>query len=170
LSASLASFKESIERLIRRFESDRPYHLSKSYSEAQVRVDFITPFFKALGWDVENEAGLPHHQREVIVERGESETTGRPDYSFRVSGQTKFFVEAKAPSEGLENPHHILQAKRYAWNTPSVFFVILTDFEELRFYDASRQPDERNPDDRLAGGTRQGHPQAESRAHGQATE
>jgi type I restriction-modification system DNA methylase subunit len=149
LSASLTSFKEAVERLIRRFESDRPYYLSKSYSEAQARVDFITPLFKALGWDVENEAGLPHHQREVIVERGESETTGRPDYSFRIGGQTKFFVEAKAPSEGLDNPHHILQAKGYAWNTRSVFFVILTDFEEFRFYDASRQPDERNPDDGL---------------------
>jgi type I restriction-modification system DNA methylase subunit len=149
LSASLASFKAAVEKLTGRFESDRSYYLSKSYSEAQARVDFITPFFKALGWDVENEAGLPHHQREVIVERGESETTGRPDYNFRIGGQTKFFVEAKAPSEGLDNPHHIVQAKGYAWNTRSVFFVILTDFEEFRFYDASRQPDERNPDDGL---------------------
>jgi len=149
LSASLASFKATVGELARRFESDRSYYLSKSYSEAQARVDFITPFLKALGWDVENETGLPHHQREVIVERGESETTGRPDYSFRIGGQTKFFVEAKAPSEGLDNPHHVLQAKGYAWNTRSVFFVILTDFEEFRFYDASRQPDERNPDEGL---------------------
>jgi hypothetical protein len=147
LSPSLASFKTIVEKLIRRFESDRAYYVSKSYSEAQARVDFITPFFKALGWDVENEAGLPHHQREVVVERGESETTGRPDYNFRIAGQTKFFVEAKAPSEALGNPHHILQAKGYVWNTRSVFFVILTDFEEFRFYDASRQPDERNADE-----------------------
>jgi type I restriction-modification system DNA methylase subunit len=147
LSASLASFRATVEKLAQRFESDRSYYLSKSYSEAQARVDFITPFFKALGWDVENEAGLPHHQREVIVERGESETTGRPDYNFRIGGQTKFFVEAKAPSEALGNPHHILQAKGYVWNTRSVFFVILTDFEEFRFYDASRQPDERNADE-----------------------
>jgi len=149
LSASLASFKETVEKLARRFEADRSYYLSKAYSEAQARVDFITPFFKALGWDVENEAGLPHHQREVVVERGESETTGRPDYNFRIGGQTKFYVEAKAPSEGLDNPHHILQAKGYAWNTRSVFFVILTDFEGFCFYDASRQPDERNPDEGL---------------------
>ena len=108
----------------------------------------VSPLFKALGWDVENEAGLPHHEREVIVEHGESETTGRPTYSFRVGGQTKFFVEAKAPSEP-SNPQHILQAKGYAWNTKSVFFVILTDFEEFRFYDASIQPDERKPDEGL---------------------
>jgi hypothetical protein len=42
--------------------------MSKNYSEAQARVDFIAPFFKALGWDVENEEGLAHHAREVAVE------------------------------------------------------------------------------------------------------
>jgi len=147
--ASMDRFRDALEKLIRKFGSDESHYLSKHYSEAQARIDFITPFFKALGWDVENEAGLPHHQREVIVERGESETTGRPDYSFRVGGQTKFFVEAKAPSEPLDTARHILQAKGYAWNTRQVFFVILTDFEEFRFYDASSLPDERRPDEGL---------------------
>jgi type I restriction-modification system DNA methylase subunit len=149
LPATLQTFAEQLQNLIKRFEAEKQYHLSKQYSEAQARVDFITPLFRALGWDVENEAALPHHQREVIVERGESETTGRPDYSFRVGGLTKFFVEAKAPSEPLDAPRHILQAKGYAWNTKQVSFVILTDFEEFRFYDASIQPDERKPDEGL---------------------
>lgn len=92
------AFSAKLEKLIAKFEADREHYLSKAYPEAQARVDFITPFFKALGWDVENEAGLPHHQREVVVEKGEAETEGRPDYSFRLAGQTKFFVEAKAPS------------------------------------------------------------------------
>jgi len=65
------SFASTLEKLIRRFESDRPHYLSKGYSEAQARVDFVTPFFKALGWDVENEEGLPHHSREVVVEAAE---------------------------------------------------------------------------------------------------
>jgi type I restriction-modification system DNA methylase subunit len=74
---------------------------------------------------------------------------GRPDYSFRVAGQTRFFVEAKAPSEELDTARHIIQAKSYAWNTKQVFFVVLTDFEEFRFYDASIRPDERKPDEGL---------------------
>ncbi|MGH9711894.1 MAG: type I restriction endonuclease, partial [Candidatus Acidiferrales bacterium] len=148
MSASLASFKATVEKLIRRFESDRSHYLSKGYSEAQARVDFITPFFKALGWDVENEEGFAHHAREVVVEAAE-DTGGRPDYGFRVSGQTKFFVEAKAPSEELDTSKHIIQAKTYAWNTKQVFFVVLTDFEEFRFYDASIQPDARKPDEGL---------------------
>ena len=146
---SIQEFSEKLQKLVGKFDADKHYYLSGDYLEAQARVDFISPLFKALGWDVENEAGLAHHQREVIVERGESETTGRPDYNFRIGGQTKFFVEAKAPSEALSNPHHILQAKGYVWNTRQVFFVILTDFAEFRFYDASRQPDERNPEEGL---------------------
>src|SRR5579863_9581254 len=145
---AIDSFGAVLEKLIRRFESDRAHYLSKSYSEAQARVDFITPFFKALGWDVENEEGLAHHAREVVVEAAE-DTRGRPDYGFRVGGQTKFFVEAKAPSEELDTAKHIIQAKTYAWNTKQVFFVVLTDFEEFRFYDASIQPDARKPDEGL---------------------
>jgi len=141
------AFAASVERLVAKFEADKAHYLSKEYPEAQARVDFITPFFKAFGWDVENEAGLPHDRREVIVERGETE--GRPDYNFRLGGQTKFFVEAKAPSEPLDTARHILQAKGYAWNTKQVFFVVLTDFEEFRFYDASIKPDERKPEEGL---------------------
>ncbi len=148
MAASLASFKSTVEKLILRFESDRTHYLSKNYSEAQARDDFITPFFKALGWDVENDQGLTHHAREVVVEAAE-DTRGRPDYGFRVAGQTRFFVEAKAPSEELDAAKHIIQAKTYAWNTKQVFFVVLTDFEEFRFYDASIQPDVRKPDEGL---------------------
>ncbi len=148
MTASLDSLRTTVEKLIRRFESDRTHYLSKSYLEAQARVDFVTPFFKALGWDVENEEGLPHHAREVVVEAGE-DTRGRPDYSFRAGGQTRFFVEAKAPSEELDAARHIIQAKSYAWSTKQVFFVVLTDFEEFRFYDASIRPDARKPDEGL---------------------
>jgi len=80
LPPTLPAFKAATEKLIRRFESDRDHYLSKGYSEAQSRVDFITPFFKPSGWDVENEAGLPHHSREVLVEAAE-DIGGRPDYN-----------------------------------------------------------------------------------------
>ena len=88
-----------------------------------------------------------HHDREVLVEKGDMEATGRPDYNFRIGGQTKFYVEAKSPSEPLNTPRHILQAKGYVWNTKSVYFVILTNFEEFRFYDASIQPDPKRPEE-----------------------
>ena len=54
-------------------------------------------------------------------------------------------MEAKAPSESLDDPRHILQATGYAWNTKVVFFVVLTNFVEFRLYDGTLPPDERNP-------------------------
>ncbi len=142
------SFRERLESLISKFEKDRPHYLSKGYPEAQVRLDFLNPFFKALGWDIENKAQKPPHERDVIVELS-PETTGRPDYNFRINGVTKFFVEAKAPSVALDDINHILQAKTYAWSTKEVYFVILIDFEEFKLYDASLKPNPKFPDEGL---------------------
>src|SRR5438874_2238087 len=147
--SNIETFGAHLQELITNFERDRNYFLSKPYLEAQARQDFITPFFEALGWDLVDKAGLRHDQREVIVEKGDVETLGRPDYSFRVAGRTKFFVEAKAPSESVSVASHIMQAKSYVWSTREVFFVVLTDFAEFRFYDASIKPDERKPDEGL---------------------
>ncbi len=144
---TIETFGSKLQKLVANFDNDVEHYLSKGYLEAQVRTDFITPLFEALGWDVSNIAGLRHDKREVIVERGESDTTGRPDYSFRVDGQTKFFVEAKAPAERANVSKHVIQAKSYAWNTRDVLFVVLTDFRTFRFYDASIQPDERKPEE-----------------------
>jgi predicted type IV restriction endonuclease len=66
--SNIASFKEKLQTLIAKFEKDKSHYLSKGYPEAQVRVDFINPFFKALGWDIENKAQKPPHERDVIVE------------------------------------------------------------------------------------------------------
>ncbi len=137
--SDINSFREKLGALISKFDKDKNHYLSKGYPEAQVRIDFLNPFFKSLGWDIENKAQKPPHERDVIVELS-PETTGRPDYNFRINGATKFFVEAKAPSVALDNTDHILQAKSYAWSTKEVYFVILTDFEEFRLYDASLKP------------------------------
>lgn len=139
LPATKDSFARNLESLVRKFDADAATYRSVGYPEAQARNHFISPFFKALGWDVDNEAGVPYHLCEVWVEAGD--TTGRPDYTFRLDGQTQFFVEAKAPSVELDKETHILQAKRYAWNSRDVLFAGLTDFEEFRFFDATLTPD-----------------------------
>ncbi len=141
-------FGEKLQSLISKFEKDKSHYLSKGYPEAQVRIDFINPFFKALGWDIENKAQKPPHERDVIVELS-PETTKRPDYNFRINGVTKFFVEAKAPSIALDDVNHILQAKSYAWSTKEVYFVILADFEEFKLFDASLKPNPKFPEEGL---------------------
>ncbi len=139
--------KEKIAALVERFDKDKAHYLSKDYLEAEVRQDFLDPFFAALGWDIGNKKGLSPFDREVVVEKGE--TSGRPDYNFRVGGATKFFVEAKAPSVALDNVKHIFQAKTYAWNHTGVWFVILTDFEGFKLFDASLKPNSSHPNDGL---------------------
>jgi adenine-specific DNA-methyltransferase len=146
--SDIESFREELQSLISKFEKDKNYYLSKGYLEAQVRLDFINPFSKALGWDIENKAQKPPHERDVIVELS-PETTKRPDYNFRINGVTKFFVEAKSPSVALDDVNHILQAKSYAWSTKEVYFVVLTDFEEFRLYDASLKPNPKFPNEGL---------------------
>jgi hypothetical protein len=52
----IETFKEKLEFLITKFEKDKHHYLSKGYLEAQLRIDFLNPFFEALGWDIENKA------------------------------------------------------------------------------------------------------------------
>jgi type I restriction-modification system DNA methylase subunit len=145
VTATKESFAKVVGTLLRKYESDRETYISPEYNETQARSQFITPFLKALGWDVENEAGVPYHLSDLWEEKGE--THGRPDYTFRINGQTKFFLEAKAPCPDVSTVSHILQAKRYAWNSRDVFFAGLFDFEEILFFDASLEPDERRARD-----------------------
>lgn len=129
MKTKIEIFREEIRKLVEQFERDKHFYLSKQYLEAQARHDFIDPFFEALGWNLGIEEGLSPFEREVLLEKGE--TKGRPDYNFRIGGVSKFYVEAKAPSEPLDKTAHIMQAKSYAWNTRDVFIVVLTDFEEF---------------------------------------
>ena len=146
--SGIDAFREKLQVLVSKFEKDKHHYISKGYPEAQVRIDFLNPLFEALGWDIENKAQKPPHERDVIVELS-PETSGRPDYNFRVGGSTKFFIEAKAPSVALDDVNHILQAKSYAWSTKEVYFVVLTDFGEFKLFDASLKPDPRHQNEGL---------------------
>ena len=66
-------------------------------------------------------------------------TVRRPDYSFRIADQRKFFVEAKRPSVEIHTPRPIFQVKSYAWNA-RLPLAILTDFEELAAFDCRYRP------------------------------
>ena len=48
---------QEILKLVERFDSQRGTYQSGKYNEAQIRVEFIGPLFKAIGWDVNHEQG-----------------------------------------------------------------------------------------------------------------
>ena len=90
--------KEKIESLVFRFEEQFESYKNSDYNETLTRRDFIDPFFKVLGWDIDNESGYAEAYREVIHEDKVkvSGSIKARDYSFRlVGGKRLFFVEAK---------------------------------------------------------------------------
>ncbi len=48
---------KEIQELVERFQNNLEFYKSKSYDEADLRQEFLNPFFQALDWDMENKAG-----------------------------------------------------------------------------------------------------------------
>ena len=93
--------------LIQRFEAEKSRFTTASYNETQLRTDFLDPLFTILGWDITNAQGRPTNEREVLVEEAlradANENTKKPDYTFRLFADRKFFVEAKKPFVKIES-------------------------------------------------------------------
>ena len=89
-----------IRELAERFERNKDAYRSPQYNETQLRREFLDPFFKALGWDIDNEQGYAEAYKDVIHEDAikVGEATKAPDYCFRIGGARKFFLEAKKPA------------------------------------------------------------------------
>ena len=134
---------KKISELVERFEEQYTSYKKSEYNETLTRRDFIDPFFKALGWDIDNEQGYAEAYREVIHEDKIKigGATKAPDYSFRVGGGKRlFFVEAKKPSVVVKDdilPAY--QVRRYGWSA-KLSISIITDFEEFAIYDCTKKP------------------------------
>jgi hypothetical protein len=154
---------EAINTLVQRFELYLPAYLRGQYKEIQLRREYIDPFFKSLGWDVDNNKGYSEAYKEVVHEdpiRIQGSTLSI-DYSFRIGGARKFIVEAKKPSVNIyEDDDGALQIRRYAWNA-KLPLSILTDFEEFAVYDCTKRPlaGDKASDSRIAYFTYKDYPQ-----------
>ena len=128
--------------LVARFEQQLEAYKSGQYNETQLRREFLDPFFKALGWDIDNEQGYAEAYKDVIHEDAirMGSATKAPDYCFRIGGARKFFLEAKKPSVDIKqdiSPAH--QLRSYGWSA-KLPLSILGDFEELAVYDCRIKP------------------------------
>lgn len=143
--------KKRVAELIERFRQNADAYRAASYNETQARQEFINPFFEILGWDVQNKAGYAEQYKDCVHE--DSIKVGvslkAPDYSFRIGGQRKFFLEAKKPSVNIKDDlNPALQLRRYAWSA-KLPLSIVTDFEELAVYDCRIKP---GPKDKVSDG------------------
>ena len=140
---SLSMAPPSIIDLVERFDRNRDSYTASTYNEAQLRQEFLNPFLEALGWDVTNRQGYAEAYKEVINEDAlkVGGSMKAPDYSFRIGGTRKFFVEAKKPSVNIkDDPSPAFQLRRYAWSA-KLPLSILSDFDELSVYDCRLKPD-----------------------------
>ena len=136
----------NIAALVQNFRAHIKAYKSKETKEAEIRQQFIDPFWRALGWDVGDTKGVGPADSDVIIEKNvETVDAGglrsrRPDYMFRIGGLDRFILEAKKPAIDIDADNDaIFQAKQYAWNS-TIPFAILTDFEQFRLYDTTLKP------------------------------
>jgi hypothetical protein len=133
---------DPVKRLIDHFNMQLDQVRSPDYNETQLRIDFVNPLFAQLGWDMDNAQGFAEQYREVVHEDRVkvAGATKAPDYSFRIGGVRKFFLEAKKPFVNIKQAWEpAYQLRRYGWSA-KLPVSLLTDFEELAIYDCRVAP------------------------------
>jgi hypothetical protein len=140
-----AAFKEELSRLVDVFHKNFSHYKEEGYVESSLRNDFLNPFWRALGWDIENRAGLPQPLRDVQIETrvdigGKQK---RADYIFRTSGIDRFTCEAKKPTDELSRKS-AYQAQRYAFNL-KLLIATLCNFERLQVFVVGGRPEPDSP-------------------------
>jgi type I restriction-modification system DNA methylase subunit len=127
--------RERIQEIIEKFRREQAAGQINQYNESETKTGFIEPLLQALGWNTQdrNEVGLE-----------EKISGGRVDYSLKIKGSPKIYIEAKPPRAKLTKPEAISQAITYGYNKRSVPWVLLTDFHELRLFDVTIRPNKRN--------------------------
>jgi hypothetical protein len=127
--------QEKIEQLVEKFQREQAVGVIGQYNESETKTGFIEPLLQALGWNTQdrNEVGLE-----------EKISGGRVDYSLKIKGSPKIYIEAKPPRARLTKAETISQAITYGYNKRSVQWVLLTDFQELRLFDVTIRPNKRN--------------------------
>lgn len=133
----------TIRELVRQYHENREAYIVPAYNETQLRADFLDPFFELLGWDIKNTQGKSTNEREVLLEESlkadASSNTKKPDYTFRLFSERKFFLEAKKPSVKIDTDNEpAKQIRRYGF-TAKLKISILSNFEHLVIYDCSNK-------------------------------
>lgn len=145
----ITEIKNNIHNLVEKYESNRDYYRSSKFNETEVRSQFLDPLFEILGWDIRNTSGKLTNEREVLLEeplRANALThSKKPDYTFRLFGERKFFLEAKKPCVRIDIENEpAKQVRRYGY-TAGLKISVLSNFEDLYIYDTSCPVEDNDP-------------------------
>jgi len=118
--------KEEIRVLVERYSQIMKKEREiKSKEEEMTKKDLIRPLFeRVLGWNFEED-----------VTAEEKISKGWVDYGFRINGVPKFFLEAKALREDLDNQKFFEQAVNYAYYKRCPW-AVLTNFQTIKILNA----------------------------------
>ncbi|MCY4465350.1 MAG: N-6 DNA methylase [Chloroflexi bacterium] len=131
---------DSLYQLVDKFERGRAQFTQPDYNEAQLRQEFVNPFFRALGWDVGDSHQVLH---EAGLKSGGS--TKHPDYSFLSGRRRAFYVETKKPAINISQQIEPAgQLRSYGWSGNTAV-GILTNFAEFAVYDCRIPPEQGDP-------------------------
>lgn len=64
----VVEFPAAVAELVERFDRNRTNYESAAYNETTLRREFLDPFFRGLGWDVDNSTGIPEAYKDVVHE------------------------------------------------------------------------------------------------------
>jgi hypothetical protein len=113
-----------------KIEANYEYGSVPNYNETNQNLKQINPMY-----DASNPASKGFNPNFF-----DSVTKKNPDYTIRIQGTRKFFVEAKKVSIDLEKSNKpAFQTRRYGWNA-NLGISILTNFETLSVYDCRHKP------------------------------
>lgn len=137
----IEQIKKKIHDLVKKYEQSRDYYRTSRYNETQLRNEFLDPLFEILGWDIRNNSGKITSEREVLLEESlkanASTHSKKPDYTFRLYGERKFFLEAKKPCVDIcQDNAPAKQVRRYGY-TAGLKVSAISNFEWLYIYDTS---------------------------------
>ena len=84
--------REKVQDLIDKYHREEASGMIGQYNESETKTGFIEPLLQALGWNTQdrNEVGLE-----------EKISRGRVDYSLKIKGSPKIYIEAKPPRANL---------------------------------------------------------------------
>ena len=121
-----------IRELVENYKQKKESNEFRGYKEEATKNNFITPLFRALGWNTENKVN-----RNDSVSYEENISGKRSDYGFSINGITKFYLEAKSLKEEeiLFGTDYDKQAVNYAW-LKTCSWAVLTNFSTLAVYNA----------------------------------
>lgn len=139
------SKKEALQKvkvLIEDFQRNKEFHTSKEFLENHCEENFVKPFIKALGWDIESRGIAPYLREVITQDRVTHKKTKRaPDYGFRLPGSDTrlFYLEAKGAFVKLKTDKDAAHQARWYGRSGKTPVTLLFNFAELAVYDCTQK-------------------------------